>query len=291
MSERTTADSQASAVPAGFAEAVRRALSEKHSRIVFLHWHGNDYVIKRVESKPRARLKQLFLMGLCRLAFPGHARAGGLRPGDGRWESARVQALSAAGVNVPRVELELPEAVVYQHCGMNFRRYLRQITAADRPPAIQRALVDLAGFHQGGHWHGGAQFRNLVVHQQTPEEGEAERFCRIDFEEDLGGRFSLPLLQVYDLALFLSDALALGDPAGKNPAFGQGLVESYRQIHWSRDHAWVLSRVATLARPILWLGPLLQRFGNAESRRVLVLARLLVATAHAGAPSTGMTAP
>ena len=80
-------------------------------------------------------------MALCRLAFPGHARAGGLRPGDGRWESARVQALSAAGVNVPRVELELPEAVVYQHCGMNFRRYLRQIPASDRPPAIQRALV------------------------------------------------------------------------------------------------------------------------------------------------------
>lgn len=264
--------------------AVAAALKGSAARILFLEWGGRRYVVKRMARKPRGRFKRALLAVLCRVLFPGHVRRGGLTPGDGRLESTRVRALAEAGARVPRVALVLPDAVVYEHCGETLSQHLPALAPERRRRVVMAALEDLARFHQAGHWHGGAQFRNLVV---QAGEGGAEAFCRIDFEEDFQGRFSLPLLQMYDLGLFLADALAQADAAGDPVARGLELMAAYRRQHWSPGHGFVLGRLALLARPVAGLAPLIGRFGNKESRRVLALARLLLAAARADAAAGG----
>lgn len=232
-----------------------------------MDWQGHSYVIKRMASKPRGRFQRFILAALCRAAFPGHVHPGSLKPGNGSWEAARIEDLARAGVNVPEIALRMSEAVVYSNCGKTLDNVLGQLDPEQRWSVIERALLDLARFHAAGHWHGGAQFRNLVV---LPGE---DGFCRIDFEEDLGDKLSLPLLQIYDLVQFLSDAL-LHVP-DDSPQRGQQLLATYQAIHWTNVHTELLVRLAWLARPLIWLAPLNKRFGNKDSRRVVALARLL----------------
>ncbi|HNQ05465.1 MAG TPA: hypothetical protein PKH69_12755 [Thiobacillaceae bacterium] len=257
-------------------EAADRALATQGERVAIFTWNGEDYVAKRVTPKARGVLKRTLLSLSGRLLFPGHVLRGGTRPGDGRFEAGRIRSLQAAGVRVPRVVQESPHAVVYSHCGTTLSLYLARQPAAVRASVIVQALDDLAAFHRAGHWHGGAQFRNLLV-SMNPEGrlDTASGFCRIDFEEDLGGQFSLPLLQMYDLCLFLMDALTHAPNPDQATHFGLGLLQRYRQVCWSPTHGRLLRRLARMLYPARMLEPLLARKAHNEIRRTLALARLL----------------
>ncbi|MEW5786227.1 MAG: hypothetical protein AB1899_00095 [Pseudomonadota bacterium] len=259
--------------PQDLRDAARAAMAAlPRRRVVFARWQGRDYVVKRHAAKPRAAVKLALLRGLCRLLFPGHVLAGTLAPVDGLMEARRIRALAAAGVLVPDIALELPDAMVYGRCGLDLDHVLRPLDQPARRRLMALALADLARFHGAGHWHGGTQFRNQIV----VEGADGPRFCRIDFEEDLDGLLTLPLLQVYDLLLFLTDVLDFAGPSAEGRDFARSLLEQYRTTNGSPVQAQLLARLALLARPVTWLAPLLDRFGNNDSRRVLALARLIL---------------
>jgi hypothetical protein len=252
--------------------AGRQAMAQHPGlRVIEFDWNGARHVLKRMQAKPRARFKQTLLRGLCRIFFPGHVLGGALFTGDGLFEANRIRRLAKAGMHVPEIELEMPEAMVYSHCGMNLRNHLKQQLPAERERILLRAVHDLAMFHQAGCWHGGAQLRNVLV-QGGPGD---EHFCRIDFEEDFEGQFSLPILQVYDLCLFLIDAMRQANDEAGATNLGARLVAEYRALHWSTDHQAIWRRLAYIATPIGWLAPLLRWINHSGSNRVLLLSRLL----------------
>jgi len=264
----------AEAIPDPVLEAAaREALAGSRARVIVFKAGGRDYVAKRIQAKPRARLKQWLLTRIARLVLGDHVRTGDVRPGDGRFEARRVANLGAAGVNVPRIALELPEAIIYSYGGSRLSSYLRAQPAHERAVILVQALDDLAAFHRAGHWHGGAQLKNILI-----QDG---RLCRIDFEEDFEGRFSLPLLQLYDLSLFLNKAMVYADSEAAPEFLGMSLATRYRQQHWSSGLEDVLQRVARLMRLILYLEPLLRRVSHPEWKRALALARVLSSLASA----------
>ncbi|HNI07646.1 MAG TPA: hypothetical protein PLL24_06090 [Thiobacillaceae bacterium] len=269
--------------------AVARAMASSPRRVVFPEWRGKKYVVKRIVSKSKGKghFKLRFLASLSRWAFPGHVYEVSLQPGDGHWELERNQALAAAGERVPRVVLTLPDAVVYEHCGTVLSRYLEPLSRHQRQVLIRQAMIDLARFHHAGHWHGSAQFRNVVV--LASDESGMPGFCRIDFEENLADQFSLPLLQMYDMGLFLAEALVQDVEMTDVMAWGRSLLGDYRAVHWPKDYAFLLGRLARMARPILWLAPLLQRYGNWDSDRALALARVFAAVARDEAAKSAET--
>lgn len=260
--------------------AVAQALANSPRRVVVAQWQGKKYVVKRIarKSKRKGRFKLRFIEAFSRWAFPGHVVKGGLKAGDGRWELTRNQALAEAGERVPHVVLSLPEAVVYEYCGTVLSLHLATLSQTDKQTLIRQAMLDLARFHHAGHWHGAAQFRNMVA--LAPDASGVPVLCRFDFEEDLAEQYSLPLLQMYDLGLFLADVLYLDGEIANVTGWAGSLLKDYQAVHWSRDHAYLLGRLARMVRPILWVGPLIRRFGNWESRRTLALAKLLTLAAR-----------
>lgn len=264
----------------GLEAAVARALASSPRRVVFAEWQGKKYVVKRIarKSKRKGRFKLGLIEVFSRWAFPGHVVKGSLKAGDGLWELARNKALAEAGERVPQVVLSLPDAVVYEYCGTVLSLHLARLTGTEKQTLIRQAMVDLARFHHAGHWHGAAQFRNMVA--LASDASGVPEFCRFDFEEDLAEQFSLPLLQMYDLGLFLADVLYLEGEIPNVTAWAGALLRDYQAVHWSKDHADLLGRLARMARPILWAGPLIRRFGNWESRRTLDLAKLLTLAAR-----------
>lgn len=271
--------------------AVARALADSPRRVVFAEWQGKKYVVKRIarKSKRKGRFKLSLIEAFSRWAFPGHVVKGSLKAGDGRWELARNKALAAAGERVPHVVLSLPEAVVYEYCGTVLSLYLDTLSQTEKQTLIRQAMLDLARFHHAGHWHGAAQFRNMVA--MASDASGMPVFCRFDFEEDLAEQFSLPLLQMYDLGLFLADVLYLDGEMAHMTAWAGSLLRDYRAVHWSGEHAYLLARLARMVRPILWVGPLIRRFGNWESRRTLALAKVLTLAAREDAAQAMESAP
>ncbi|HVL76207.1 MAG TPA: hypothetical protein VM406_09335 [Noviherbaspirillum sp.] len=113
-------------------------------------------------------------------------------------EVQRLRRLRAAGCAVPEVLHAERDLFVSSDAGPTLAQLLAdQVDAGVRLQWLNEAARDLAAFHQAGHWHGGAQVRNLV---RTPE----GTLGRIDFETALDARFPLALLQAFDAALFFS---------------------------------------------------------------------------------------
>ena len=110
----------------------------------------------------------------------------------------------------------------------------------------------------------------LLLNRALQEKG-------VDFE----GRFSLPVLQLYDLSLFLNKAMVYADTGEAPELLGMSLASRYRQLHWSSGLEDALQRVARLMRLILHLEPLLLRVSHPEWKRALALAKVLSSLATA----------
>jgi tRNA A-37 threonylcarbamoyl transferase component Bud32 len=117
-------------------------------------------------------------------------------------EAQRLLQLKEAGSAVPNVWFQAPGVLVLEYVGQDMPYLVRIASPAERLNLMTIAAQALAQFHQAGFVHGGAQLRNLMMH----EDG---RVTRIDFEENIGQALSLPLAQAYDVFQLLSSMAGL----------------------------------------------------------------------------------
>jgi len=133
------------------------------------------------------------------------------------FEHTRLQALAAAGERVPPVLAFDGQRLELGDMGPTLDHWLNRTPEAGRLALMCAASADLAAFHARGHWHGGAQTRNLTW--------DGEHFARLDFEERLIPGMALPVVQVYDvLQLLLSMARYL-QPLG--PGAVRAVLQAY----------------------------------------------------------------
>lgn len=112
-------------------------------------------------------------------------------------EHHRLLALAAAGERVPPVLAFDGHSLVSGDIGTTLDHCLHRTPAAERLTLMCAAAADLAAFHARGHWHGGAQIRNMTW--------DGLHFARLDFEERLQPGMPLATVQIYDaLQLVLS---------------------------------------------------------------------------------------
>ena len=123
------------------------------------------------------------------------------------FEHQRLLALAAAGERVPTVLAFDGFSLTTSDIGDTLDHVLHRSPEAGRLALMCAASADLAAFHTRGHWHGGAQTRNLTWN--------GEHFARLDFEERLQPGMALATVQVYDaLQLLLSTGAV---PAAARP--------------------------------------------------------------------------
>lgn len=132
------------------------------------------------------------------------------RQTDGRallaFEHQRLCSLAAAGERVPRVLAFDGETLMTDDVGitLDYALFLRE--PQERLSLMCAAAADLAGFHARGHWHGGAQARNITW--------DGERFARLDFEERLVPGLPLAMAQRYDVLQLMLSLARLIQPLG-----------------------------------------------------------------------------
>ncbi len=125
------------------------------------------------------------------------------------FEHGRLQQLAQAGEQVPPVLAFDGQRLSLGDVGPTVDECLQRLPAAEHLALMCAVSADLARFHARGHWHGGAQIRNITW--------DGEHFARLDFEERLFPAMPLHACQIYDvLQLVMSLArwvLPLGAPA------------------------------------------------------------------------------
>ncbi len=117
-------------------------------------------------------------------------------------EAQRLLRLKKAGSSVPSVWYQAPGVLVLEYVGQDMPYLVRIASPEGRLALMTIAAQQLAHFHCAGFVHGGAQLRNLMMH----EDGTT---TRIDFEENIGEAMSLPLAQAYDVFQMLSSMAGL----------------------------------------------------------------------------------
>jgi len=117
-------------------------------------------------------------------------------------EADRLVRLKEAGSSVPSVWFQAPGILVLEYVGQDMPYLIRIANPEGRLKLMATAAQELAHFHRAGFVHGGAQLRNLMIH----DNGTA---TRIDFEENIGEALSLPLAQAYDVFQMLSSMAGL----------------------------------------------------------------------------------
>lgn len=260
-------------MPAATLEAAAcAALTTHHTRaLVFTH-AGQRYVVKRLAAKPRKLIQMLFARWLVKrltgqpLPMQTLALADAAHSMD--FEANRLKTLAAAGVPVPRVVLQTAEFFVLDYCGSVVSSLLEQW-----PPEVwRRELLQLATelgeFHQAGHWHGGAQIKNL-----TRQDGHT---YRIDFEENFGYFLPLTVTQAADLMLFLN-SISLAGPIDEKEArqLLPQLIIAYFAAHPEPEIRRVIGRTVPLLRSLVRFAGLFSRWSNKGIRRLQIMVDVL----------------
>lgn len=181
------------------------------------------------------------------------------------YEYQRLVALAAAGEQVPPVLSFDGRQLVTGDVGTTLEHLLHRIPEADRLPLMCAAATDLAGFHARGHWHGGAQARNLTW--------DGQRFARLDFEECLHPPLPLQTVQLYDaLQLVLSLARFL-EPLGPTAVFE--VLQAYR--HGAASGPDLVAFVRRLLPRLRWLLRTASWSTRLDSSREVTRLRILLA--------------
>ena len=169
-----------------------------------------------------------------RVPVPWHA----VRQTDARgllaFEHERLLALAAAGEAVPPVVAFDGHALVTGDIGPTLAHVLAEQPQAARLATMCAAGADLAAFHARGHWHGGAQIRNITW--------DGQRFARLDFEEALLPGMALPTVQLYDALQLLFSLSHHLQPLG---------IGAVRRVLCAYDDSLQLHSVGTALRPDL----------------------------------------
>jgi hypothetical protein len=142
--------------------------------------------------------------------------------------------LAAAGEAVPPVIAFDGHSLVTGDIGPMLAHVLSEQPEARRLATMCAASADLAAFHARGHWHGGAQIRNITW--------DGERFARLDFEEPLLPGMPLPTVQLYDALQLLFSLSHHLQPLG---------VDAVRSVLNAYDDALQAQSTVTGERPDL----------------------------------------
>jgi len=159
---------------------------------------------------------------------------------------------------VPQVLLQTDDCLVLSAVGTSLDRVVPALPDGERLALFERVADDLADWHKNGHWHGGAQLRNVTLLRGS--------LYRIDFEERHGHTLSVPATRAYDLLLFFGDALSHLDGAHILPQ-GQTLVRRYLDQLPDPERAQILlclRRLVCVLRPLVWID---RRFPRLTRRR------------------------
>lgn len=228
-------------------------------------WQAQDaFVKKAMPPRWRDRCFPLYAPWLRRKLAPGVPFVPRVYPAGLPVEAVRLAALHAAGCRVPEILAVDRDAFVMSDAGWTLED---ELNPRDDPAACLRwltlAVTDLTDFHAAGHWHGGAQARNLTL-------GPEGRLGRIDFETDYDRYLPLSLLQGFDVLLFLSSVTRY---------VSDDDFDTLSTLCVSRSGAAVRA-VLSRALPLVgWLArsSLLARTAPKEARRVRAIARTLAA--------------
>lgn len=227
-------------------------------------WQEQRYVAKRLQAKPPLFLEAP-LLTWCARRLAGQP----LRPpalvADAAYERRRLQALAAAGQPVPPVLAWDETLMVLPHWGRDGFAVLKGLEQHQRLPFLRQRVEELARFHAAGHWHGGAQIKNLLLR----EDGSC---WRIDFEEAALERLPLALAQAYDLVLFLN-VLPLAGPIdeAESRALLPALLAAYFASHPAAPVRQCLSRMLPWARRLRALARPFRRLSRKSVRRAEIL--------------------
>jgi len=244
---------------------------------------GQPCVLKWAQPKPWATGRSWLAMLVGWLAFGERVAPSALRTGGLMHEARRLNGLRAAGRRVPRVLLQTDDCLVLSAVGTSLDRIVPQLTDAEKIALFERIADDLADWHVSGHWHGGAQLRNVTLYRN--------QLYRIDFEEQHGHVLSPVATRIYDLLLFFGDALARLN-ADEVLAQGCLLVQRYLNRLTEEEVAQIkqrLPRLLRLLQPLLWVDaycPYLTR--RRDKQRVLRFARVMHAILINPPPAPGL---
>lgn len=177
--------------------------------VSFVEFAGYPCVVKRHRAKWFSPLtaglktvRVVVLSGLCWLLMGERPSPQQLLKNTLQDEARRLVCLKAAGSAVPSIWHQEPDLLVLEYVGQDMPYLIRIATPEGRLTLMSKAAQALAHFHLAGFVHGGAQLRNLMIH----DDGSP---TRIDFEENIGEALSLPLAQTYDVFQMLSSMAGL----------------------------------------------------------------------------------
>lgn len=252
--------------------AARAALTTHHSRALVFEHEGRRYVVKKLAEKPRKLMQTLFMRWLVKRLtgqpLPLRTLALSQAAGSMDFEARRLQALAAAGVRVPRVALVTPEFFVLEFCGTVVATLLEKWTPEIWHRELPRLAGELGAFHRAGHWHGGAQIKNITLHDGLS--------YRIDFEENFGEFLPLTVAQTADLALFLN-SISLAGPLSETASrqLLPQLLDHYFAANPNPEIRQVIRRALPLLKSLAGFAGLFQRWSKKGIRRVLILVDVL----------------
>jgi len=226
--------------------AAKRGATQGNTQMPPQHvkFEGQWCVIKWIQPKPWAAVRCWLAALGCALAFGERIAPASLRTGGIQAEAQRLRALRAVGRRVPQVLLQDRDYLVLSAVGTSLDRIVPQLTTAEKIALFEQVADDLADWHNHGHWHGGAQLRNVTLHQNT--------LYRIDFEERHGHVLSTAATRAYDMLLFFGDALARLD-AAQAISQGERLMQRYLDQMPEAEQIALQKRLQRLRR---WLAPL-----------------------------------
>lgn len=185
-------------------QAAREALAACGGRVATFSF-ANEVFVAKAPGSPRGTAQAFLLKMFCRFALGQSLPMATLRLAGGARrladEAARLAALAASGEAVPQVVAFAADCMVLRHVGETLEHGMRSMSPTETTVALDAAIDDLARFHRAGHWHGGAQVKNMTR--------SAGLLYRIDFEEDIGAYLPLPIVQAYDLILLVNSVTLL----------------------------------------------------------------------------------
>lgn len=224
-------------------------------------WRGIDYSARYVRA--------LGLAVFCKLVLGEFPSPRVLLRNGLPYETVRLRKLREQGWAVPQVYAAETELLVLEFVGQDLPASLRRAEPDEQVRMAHDAGVDLAAFHRAGHWHGGAQLRNMTVCDG--------RYWRIDFEENIGAALSLPLAQAYDVLQACLSLTSLNRiPQAILPELGEQLLRGYLSAAGPAQTGAALKRVAaTIAGTEQALRPLLSRLPWRDVRGFRLTANLM----------------
>lgn len=226
-------------------QTIEHALVQRSGRVLALSLDQQRVIIKRQESRARpfgysalnfaAKLLQQPL--LC--AVPAYGGAAGQAT-----EVRRLQALRAAGVNVPQVLHVATHWIALSHAGETSVDALLQHQPEQQLAVWEKTLAAILEVHRKGQMLSQAFARNMHHHDG--------QIIFIDFEDDPAEVLTLALAQARDWLLYLHSTAHLMHASASELA--------PRLLQWiAQDDAAVQAQVFSSARGLSWLRHLPQQ--------------------------------